>query len=890
MKSDWPLVGRTKEIARLRTSLTERTGGGVVLAGPPGAGKTSLARRSVELAADLGLTPQWVYATRATAGIPLGAFAPTLPTLATAPSPERLLYEAHKALRERPDGTPGLLAVDDAHLLDDVSALLVNQLATAGATLVVLTLRSGQAAPEPIVALWKDAHVERIEVAPLEQSHVEEILTTVLGGPVDMALSYQLWRASGGNPLYIRELFQAAWDKGLFHEEDGSWRLTGELPSSPRLAELVEARLGSLDDEARTGLELVALGEPLRLAHVEGLISFDLLSRLEADGLLRVVAAEGGELVQIGHPMYGEVLRDGVSPLRVRRLHRRLADSLEATGATGATERDQVVRWRLASGAELDPAELIDVARRAVAGFDVEFASRCATAAYGAEPSARAGIVLGRALVLAKDHYGAEALFATVEDLAETDDEIVDGAEARADNLYHWLNKPDTARAVNLRAERRVTSEDARRRLALHRAWLDLFDGRPLAALAVAEECLAQRDTQVELDAAVLGGRACMISGRFTRGMELAGRIAAAQRRLDRRHAPVEPALRLSVEVFILVHSGRLEEAVKKAREAHARAIESGDVNARSWFADLLGQAYLLQGRVATAERWMREAIVAQTTLGVDPRARFASAEIAHAQALRGDAASASATLAGLDRFAGRAWPLFEWGVARARAWTAVAQGDALSARDLLLTAADEQRERQAHPFEAALLHDVVRLGGTTRAVAERLEALCDLVDGDLMAARAAHARAFVAREPSALVDTAARFERMGALLLAAEAGFAAADLARREGAEREASAQARKAHELLARCEGAGIPGLATDAPAPPTLTAREWQIAELAGEGLSSKVIAERLFLSVRTVDNYLGRAFAKLGVTSRTELPGVLAGMPRSSGAQAASSKED
>ena len=55
--------------------------------------------------------------------------------------------------------------------------------------------------------------------------------------------------------------------------------------------------------------------------------------------------------------------------------------------------------------------------------------------------------------------------------------------------------------------------------------------------------------------------------------------------------------------------------------------------------------------------------------------------------------------------------------------------------------------------------------------------------------------------------------------------------------------------------------------------LTDREREIAVLAAAGQSSRLIAERLFLSVRTVDNHLGRIYDKLGVSSRADLAAAL-----------------
>ena len=72
--------------------------------------------------------------------------------------------------------------VDDAHLLDGGSATLVHQLALTGAATALVTVRSGEMAPDPVVALWKDALAERIEVAVLPDAAIEELLAMVLGG------------------------------------------------------------------------------------------------------------------------------------------------------------------------------------------------------------------------------------------------------------------------------------------------------------------------------------------------------------------------------------------------------------------------------------------------------------------------------------------------------------------------------------------------------------------------------------------------------------------------------------------------------------------------------------------------------------------------------------
>ena len=89
-----------------------------------------------------------------------------------------------------------------------------------------------------------------------------------------------------------------------------------------------------------------------------------------------------------------------------------------------------------------------------------------------------------------------------------------------------------------------------------------------------------------------------------------------------------------------------------------------------------------------------------------------------------------------------------------------------------------------------------------------------------------------------------------------------------RAGDQRAATATLHRSNRLAQACEGAATPGLIRVVGAAP-LSGREREIVMLAAQGMSSKDIADRLYLSVRTVGNHLQHAYAKLGVTSRAEL---------------------
>ncbi|MGH3913916.1 MAG: hypothetical protein ACRDTC_10995, partial [Pseudonocardiaceae bacterium] len=387
-------------------------------------------------------------------------------------------------------------------------------LTTNGRVPVVLTLRSGVAPPAPLLELWKNDHVARIEVDPLTADDVEELLTTVLGGPVDLDLAHQLWRTSMGNPLYhLCELLCAAMQRQAIRYLDGTWQLSGELHSSSRLKELVESRLSGLDKSCREALELLAVGEPLELLHLDGILSDEQLTSLERAGLIQLEPGDHGGAVRLAHPVYAEVLRGSLPLLRSRQVHRILADLVGSSATRTDHDQDRVVRWRIAAGTRVAVPDLVDAARSALGRFDVAFARRCTHDAYHKQPSAGTGLLLAESLMLPNEHTQADSVLAEVEELLEGAADILLATQIRTDNLFHWLDRPDDARQTCVRAEDRLGSPGTHRRLTLIRARFDYLEGRPVAALSVAEECLGDNDPQLVLDAALLASQACMAAG-----------------------------------------------------------------------------------------------------------------------------------------------------------------------------------------------------------------------------------------------------------------------------------------------------------------------------------------------------------------------------------------
>jgi predicted ATPase len=262
----WPLVGRDAELHFVLEAVRGADRTGVVVAGAMGVGKTRLAREAAAaLRTDFAV--EWTAATPASASIPFGPLAHLLPDLDVS-SPDdrlRLLRGITAKLTERAGGAPLALVVDDAQWFDAGAAALVHQLVVSRAGRVLLTVRTGEQAADPIVSLWKDGLVERLELQPLSALELDTLVVSVLDRPVDRSTLGRFWALSRGNPLFVRELLLAALEADAFSERDGVWSWTGAFGSSTRLSAILEIRLGHVSPTGRTVLDHLAVGEPLPL-------------------------------------------------------------------------------------------------------------------------------------------------------------------------------------------------------------------------------------------------------------------------------------------------------------------------------------------------------------------------------------------------------------------------------------------------------------------------------------------------------------------------------------------------------------------------------------------------------------------------------------------------
>jgi ATP/maltotriose-dependent transcriptional regulator MalT len=640
---------------------------------------------------------------------------------------------------------------------------------------------------------------------------------------------------------------------------------------SPRLQEILDARLGNLHTDQVALMEVLAYTEPASVSFLEAMFSSSALEAAERQGVV-VVEKDGRRLAgRLAHPLYGESVRARCPVLRARDIQRRFAAAVEATGARRRDDLLRMVTARLEAGETAPPEQLLAGARRAYV-LDPVLAERLARAAA----DAGGGIPAQYSLVVSLFGQGRfsemESVGAGEQRGPANDSERVMETVKSAWALWISEERPDDAHDLLLQAEHDIQDAALRDKLKQTRGFILLYSGRPAEAIPELSLIL-DRPGANELTcllAAVVAVLAFAISGRTEQAVAIAERwIDCAYRRAEK--SPLSAGRLLTTQSYALMLAGRLREAEALARKEYRRSLSHHASETTAISTGLLGRIALARGLVETAALWLREGAALFRSPSGFTYFPLCLSGLACAAALKGDHVIAQAALVEADDISTPGMAVCEPDTRLAGAWVAAAAGEMSNARAIALEAAELAEEQEAYAYALPALHDVARLGGAG-LVATRLRRLASIVEGPFAPACVAHAEALVAHDGAGLDQASAAFEAMGAQLLAAEAAAEAAAAYRAEGRQASMRASSATARRLLQNCEGARTPALSGLAPDP--LTSREREVAMLAAKGLTSAEIAERLVLSRRTVENHLQRGYAKLGVTNRTELQSVLA----------------
>jgi DNA-binding CsgD family transcriptional regulator len=557
-----------------------------------------------------------------------------------------------------------------------------------------------------------------------------------------------------------------------------------------------------------------------------------------------------------------------------------LAQRLEADGAGHPESAMRAASCRLEATGAAEPELLLRAARLARYGHDFAQVERFAQGALGDVLTSEIGLLLGEAQHELGEYHAADRVLGQAIAAATDDDPLlVYLLETRARNLMWGLLRNDEALRVNASGRDRVTDARAREDLGWNEALLLNYSGRPAEALAVADSLGAPSDDRAVALRGIAVVPALIATGRMLTAAAEAQRIWREVGQLPDQIAMPPVGVLVLYQIYALTDAGNLEAAATLAAAVYDQLSPAAPPDASLWLSFQIGRCALFSGRPVTARRWLGEALARCDDSGHVGPARLVLSALAIAHCYLGDARAAIEAVEHLDQRP-------EFGFARpeqevGRAWAAVARGDLPGARAVLQDTAERARASGYAVCEATALHDIARLGDS-RSVRGRLAELAERCEGSLVEGYSRRADAAASRRPDQLAQAANEFEQMGAILLAAETAMEAAQAFRDQGEPRTASTLELRATALAGSCEGARTPLLAVQVSVSP-LSPRERDIASLAARGETSRAIAKRLFLSVRTVNNHLGSVYTKLGIRGRSELAARLASLDADPGAE-------
>lgn len=879
-----PFAARELEVSRLVEAWTAGRCGAFV-SGRAGLGRTRLLDELISRARSDDVKIVSISAIAALRGIPFGALlavlGPEVAADAAASDPDARLHAltvAFESLAGSRDRATLMLVIDDAHQLDDMTAALVHQIARSQRAFVVLGVAEGASLPEAIDALWRSGLVERIDLAALDPAGVAEFCGAALGGVVDAPTRRRLLQASAGNPLYLRELIAVGTASNALAEREGVWSWHGPLITGPRLSALVESAIGSAGTEVRRVLELLALAEHVELDVLGDLVGAEAIDAAETAGLVVVGTAGPHVLVRLAHPLFALALRDNLTAVATRRLAGALADALTTRDEYCEEDALRVAELEISAHRAHDPAALLNAVAQARSLGDLELCERLARALCDAGGGPAAQIELDECL-LWQGRFSEVEVDADQPTSSPLEPQLV-ARRARADAsaAYFGIGDESLGSAVLIRAEGHLVGHGLAADVRSHRAELAMFSGSFETAIRLAREVLADETAPPVARSTSFG--ALVPSLALTGRLDLAS--TAAEEGLAFVLAQSDPPLWEGAGIFVgkflaALLGGRLTELDPILDDLYADAAARPLDPLRGVWALMLGRSALARGDLTRSVALLTEA--AGLLRANDPGRVLAwcLGSLAQAAGQIGNAEIASTAARDLIGERIPAMHAYDVDLDLGSAWAHAVVGGIDKARVIALEAAGRALEHDAHGAAACALHEAVRLGARTEDVSR---VPVGAVQGRLLTATARLPDALERSDLTALLEIVDLLSACDAHLWAAEVAAVAGVRADEQGDHALGARALVGRSRELALCQGARTPMLTwtMQRSSRVALTARELEIGELAARGLRNAEIADRLFLSRRTVENHLASVYRKLGGSSRAELFDLLAAHER------------
>jgi DNA-binding CsgD family transcriptional regulator/energy-coupling factor transporter ATP-binding protein EcfA2 len=868
--SGWPMIGRSDEVRRALTAL----GGdaefrGVVLMGDSGVGKSTLAHALADILESRELTVRFVLCTETGRAVPFGAFY-WLTTLATAREPAVMLAAAQRAL-EREQNL--VVAVDDAHLLDPLSASLVYHLAAAGSARLIVTITSGHAVPGPLVALWKDRLLLNLHVEAFTRQQTELLARTVLGGDVATELIDELQDRTAGNPLLLRGLLIPGRENGVLVHTDAGWQLHGTLRGDRQLYDLLEARLRSFEPEELEAVEILGAAEVLDWEVMRGLCDADAVGRLERQGIIQLVADQSHTVARLFHAVLGEVAIQRAGIVRTRQLNGLLAQHLQKqmkeaerySRRVDVRTQVRLAQFMMRSDLAPDLELIIDAAASALRMGNIDGGAELARFALDRGGGLRAAIMLAEAMFWQGRTDAVDTVLADVDPQGAIELVTAHGC-LRATNMF-FRGQVEQARQELLNLRDRIESGATVELITAMEVLFAYLSGDVSTAVETGLALCARVDVPPVVKAWA-AAPLCWALAYIGRTRDFHRATDAGLRAVELgQSSPLQLIIGVA-EALVLTEAGDYS-AAERVRERYAAKPVSAHAGHPAVHV-MLGIVNLGRGALASACSAFHHSLSAMTESAPFTWSMVVAAWTAQAEGARGNHEAANAALRHSEEAHGPQTAVYLSDLELARAWERASVDETAAALRHSLRAAHNARKSGMYAVELRALHTAVRFGD--EKCAARVERLARILNTRLAEAVALHARGLANHDGDLLDVAAAVFVDMGALAFAADAAAQAAAEHARKGHRGKKVESSTRAYGLARQC-GLRTPAVvATARPLP--ITSREIEIADLVTAGLSNRQIADRLYISVRTTEGHLYRIFAKLGINSRDQLIHLLA----------------
>jgi DNA-binding CsgD family transcriptional regulator len=796
-------------------------------------------------------------------------------------------------LAELAEATPLVIAIDDVQWLDPASAgtlgYALRRLGDARVGLLA-AYRSGMPSPIDLKAIPAAERWE-LRVGPLSLGALHHVLVSRLGHSPARSTLVRIHDASAGNPLFGLEIARRI-------QEVGEPPLGQPLPVPTDVRELLRQRIHRLPATTRDALLTIAAQREATRAGVAAALGRDVTIDLEEASREDILRIEG-EAITFSHPLFAAAMYSDVSDTERRAAHARLALTVE-----GVEKRAR--HLALASDGPDEPvASVLEEAGHGAASRGAPLAAadllRLAIELTPDEESTardRRTVALGESLMRAGDTAQAEHV---LEAAAATASTRLGRARARlalASVVYERDAGPRSPRLVIEAIS--DAADDMELLVYAHAFYAAVEYGDRRSAREHAREAKRLLSQLVNPSPVVESLVLYTYVGlEFEAGEPLPMDLVNRALELERL-APtplVSDRLSASLGLWLMV-SDDLEGARRWIEATLASAIDEGDDGSLPYALQHPPALELLVGNWHLSEDFAKRGLAASLEIGQDAQRLSALFNLANVYAHQGREAEARSMVA--EQLTGPGADGSPWSESKALAVLGALElslGNAPLAAEHLLRA-DEDRDRLGDDaprrHDGDLIEALVGAGDIDRAgrMVELIDRRARRFNRHSRLAVAARARAIVAAASGRLddaieaLDEALRehdlapipFDRARTELVVGRVRRRRRERAlAKEALERALAGFERLGARIWAERTRAELDRVGLRRGSGAELTEGERRVAELVASGRTVPEAASLLFMSRRTAESNLSRAYRKLGVGSRAELGAVMAAAP-------------